>query len=112
MQCTFSWFIFHDECSAWWFGSGYFKCACTQCVIDLRRNVLVIGTTGTETRFLTESELPECARLALVGGSDPRSLSGGYSPSPVPAQATPSVTEVEDRDLAEALQQSAYESSE
>uniref|UniRef100_UPI00358F99DD protein DDI1 homolog 2 isoform X2 n=1 Tax=Myxine glutinosa TaxID=7769 RepID=UPI00358F99DD len=80
-----------------------------QCVIDLRRNLLVIGTTGTETRFLTESELPECARLALVGGSDPRSLSGGYSPSPGPTQAPP-VTDVEDRELAEALQQSAYES--
>ncbi|CAB0035245.1 unnamed protein product [Trichogramma brassicae] len=34
-----------------------------QCSIDLRRNILVIGTTGTETPFLTEGELPECARL-------------------------------------------------
>jgi len=34
-----------------------------QCVIDLNRNLLVIGTTGTETRFLSESELPESARL-------------------------------------------------
>ncbi|ODM93314.1 Protein DDI1 2 [Orchesella cincta] len=34
-----------------------------QCVIDLKRNVLVIGTTGTETRFLSESELPDSARL-------------------------------------------------
>jgi DNA damage-inducible protein 1 len=33
-------------------------------VIDLKRNVLLIGTTGTETRFLSESELPECARLS------------------------------------------------
>ncbi len=30
-----------------------------QCLVDLRRNMLVIGTTGAETPFLTESELPE-----------------------------------------------------
>ncbi|XP_015911599.1 protein DDI1 homolog 2 [Parasteatoda tepidariorum] len=30
-----------------------------QCCIDLKRNILVIGTTGTETRFLSESELPK-----------------------------------------------------
>ena len=35
-----------------------------QCQIDLKRNVLVFGTTGTETKFLTESELPECAKLS------------------------------------------------
>ncbi|XP_055386976.1 protein DDI1 homolog 2 [Condylostylus longicornis] len=34
-----------------------------QCNIDLQNNVLKIGTTGTETRFLPESDLPECARL-------------------------------------------------
>lgn len=34
-----------------------------QCCIDLNKNVLRIGTTGTETRFLSERELPECARL-------------------------------------------------
>ncbi|CAG7831243.1 unnamed protein product [Allacma fusca] len=34
-----------------------------QCVIDLNRNILVIGTTKTETPFLPESELPELARL-------------------------------------------------
>lgn len=34
-----------------------------QCNIDLQRNVLRIGTTGTETPFLHENELPECARL-------------------------------------------------
>ena len=31
--------------------------------IDLKEQKLVIGTTGTKTRFLNESELPECARL-------------------------------------------------
>merc|ERR1719320_1348397 len=35
-----------------------------QCTIDLKKNVLVIGTTGTETPFLSEAELPACARLS------------------------------------------------
>lgn len=35
-----------------------------QCCIDLKKNVLLIGTTGTETPFLTEGELPEPARLS------------------------------------------------
>lgn len=30
-----------------------------QCCIDLKRNLLVIGTTGTETRFLSENEIPK-----------------------------------------------------
>lgn len=34
-----------------------------QCSIDLKNNMLLIGTTGTTTHFLTESELPDCARL-------------------------------------------------
>lgn len=33
-----------------------------QCVIDLKDNILRIGTTGTETKFLIESELPFHAR--------------------------------------------------
>lgn len=33
-----------------------------QCVIDLKNNILKIGTTGTETRFLNESELPDHAK--------------------------------------------------
>ena len=33
-----------------------------QCVIDLAKNILIIGTTGTETRFLDEAELPPSAR--------------------------------------------------
>ncbi|KAL1449534.1 hypothetical protein WDU94_002031 [Cyamophila willieti] len=37
-----------------------------QCCIDLKKNVLRIGTTGTETAFLPESELPVCARLTGV----------------------------------------------
>lgn len=35
-----------------------------QCSIDLHGNVLRIGTTGTETPFLAEQDLPECARLS------------------------------------------------
>ncbi|XP_008828237.1 protein DDI1 homolog 1 [Nannospalax galili] len=34
-----------------------------QCSIDLKKNVLVIGTTGTQTHFLPEGELPLCGRL-------------------------------------------------
>ncbi|OTF82889.1 rings lost / DNA-damage inducible protein ddi1-like protein [Euroglyphus maynei] len=34
-----------------------------QCSIDLKSNVLRIGTTGTETAFLSESEIPKFARL-------------------------------------------------
>lgn len=33
-----------------------------QCTIDLKRNVLHIGTTGTETPFLPESEIPDYSR--------------------------------------------------
>nr|XP_033327250.1 protein DDI1 homolog 2 isoform X2 [Megalopta genalis] len=35
-----------------------------QCCIDLKKNVLKIGTTDTETSFLAEGDLPECARLS------------------------------------------------
>lgn len=34
-----------------------------QCSIDLKNNTLLIGTTGTTTKFLTEADLPDCARL-------------------------------------------------
>lgn len=65
-----------------------------QCSIDLKKNVLLIGTTGTETRFLPEAELPECARLAY--GAEGRE------------DARPD--EIADRELAEALQRSIQES--
>lgn len=32
----------------------------------MQKNVLRIGTTGTETPFLPENELPECARLSTT----------------------------------------------
>ncbi|KAM5224135.1 protein DDI1 homolog 1 [Hipposideros larvatus] len=37
-----------------------------QCSIDLKKNVLVIGTTGTQTYFLPEGELPPCAKLGII----------------------------------------------
>ena len=58
---------------------------------DLKRNVLVIGSTGTETSFLTESELPDCARLS-------RQIDGK------------SASELEDQQLAEAIAKSQAES--
>lgn len=61
-----------------------------QCSIELKRNVLVIGTTGTETPFLSESELPDHARLNLL--------------------QRPSM-ETEDQQLAEALARSAEEAA-
>ncbi|KAJ7998463.1 hypothetical protein DPEC_G00205200 [Dallia pectoralis] len=65
-----------------------------QCSIDLKKNTLLIGTTGTETRFLPEAELPECARLA-------------YGPE---GREDTVPDEVADRELAEALQRSVQES--
>ncbi|XP_050526404.1 protein DDI1 homolog 2 [Daktulosphaira vitifoliae] len=41
-----------------------------QCCIDLKNNVLRIGTTGTETPFLAENELPDCARLTTSSDYD------------------------------------------
>lgn len=62
-----------------------------QCNIDLKRNVLRIGTTGTETPFLPESELPECARLS------------GYSEDEIVNQSTRAH---EERQIKEALEKS------
>nr|XP_060614839.1 protein DDI1 homolog 2 isoform X2 [Anolis sagrei ordinatus] len=61
-----------------------------QCSIDLKKNVLVIGTTGSQTTFLPEGELPECARLAYGAGRE---------------EVRPE--EIADQELAEALQKSA-----
>ncbi|KAI5703585.1 hypothetical protein M8J76_014831 [Diaphorina citri] len=41
-----------------------------ECCIDLRKNVLRIGTTGTETKFLPERELPSCARLTSASDEE------------------------------------------
>jgi DNA damage-inducible protein 1 len=40
-----------------------------QCSIDLKRNLLLIGTTGTETPFLNENELPEFAKHKAMSSS-------------------------------------------
>lgn len=61
-----------------------------QCSIDLKKNVLVIGTTGSQTTFLPEGELPECARLAYGTGRE------DIRPE-----------EIADQELAEAIQKSA-----
>lgn len=61
-----------------------------KCSIDLKKNVLVIGTTGSQTTFLPEGELPECARLAYGAGRE------DLRPE-----------EIADRELAEAIQKSA-----
>lgn len=64
----------------------------SQCSIDLKKNVLVIGTTGSQTPFLPEGELPECARLAYGAGRE------DMRPE-----------EIADQELAEALQKSVEE---
>uniref|UniRef100_A0A2A4JJ00 UBA domain-containing protein n=1 Tax=Heliothis virescens TaxID=7102 RepID=A0A2A4JJ00_HELVI len=67
-----------------------------QCNIDLKRNVLRIGTTGTETPFLPESELPECARLS------------GYSEDEIVNQ---SMRDHEERQVKEAMEKSKQDSA-
>lgn len=67
-----------------------------QCSIDLKHNKLVIGTTGTETPFLSEGDLPEHARLNGASGTTP----------------SRSETEKEDQHLAQALAKSAQEAGE
>lgn len=66
-----------------------------QCCIDLKNNKLIIGTTGTETPFLPESDLPEHARLNM-------------SQQP---QSPKSSQEQEDKMLAEALAKSQQEAA-
>lgn len=68
-----------------------------QCNIDLQSNVLRIGTTGTETRFLSENELPECARLS------------GGSPEEEMKAIEESSKQVEEMDMKEAMERSRRE---
>lgn len=67
--------------------------------IDMKNNKLHIGTTGISTDFLTESELPECARLNQLTEEEARREANNYT------------KESEDRALAEALTASAKESA-
>merc|ERR1712096_261613 len=71
-----------------------------QCTIDLKKNVLVIGTTGTETPFLPESELPPCARQSTQ-----------LSEEDVLKSSAKETAALEDKQLAEALARSASDSS-
>jgi len=71
-----------------------------QCTIDLKKNVLVIGTTGTETPFLSEADLPPCARLSSQVNEE----------DAVRSSAKEAAAE-EDRQLAEAIARSASGSS-
>jgi len=71
-----------------------------QCTIDLKRNVLVIGTTGTETPFLSESDLPACARLSAQANEED-----------VIKESAKETVAMEDKQLAEALARSASETN-
>jgi len=75
-----------------------------QCTIDLRKNCLMIGTTGTETKFLSENELPACARLSGAGTGD----EGEAAAMKASAKDAGSL---EDKQLAEALARSASDQS-
>lgn len=74
-------------------GNSNIQCCFFQCCIDLKEGVLRIGTTGTQTPFLPEGELPPCARLAFELEEDGQ------------------VQQHEDRELAEALAKSEQEST-
>ncbi|XP_002822458.2 protein DDI1 homolog 1 [Pongo abelii] len=64
LQCSFS--ILEDQPMDMLLGLDMLRRH--QCSIDLKKNVLVIGTTGTQTYFLPEGELPLCSRM--VNGQD------------------------------------------
>lgn len=70
-----------------------------QCCIDLKNNVLRIGTTGTETPFLAESELSVTDRLAFSDGEGEQMIQDKQ------------LAEMEDRELAEAMAQSSKDTS-
>merc|ERR1719347_342980 len=71
-----------------------------QCTLDLKKNCLVIGTTGTETPFLSEADLPPCARLSTQVNEDD-----------VVKNSAKEAAAEEDRQLAEAIARSASDSS-
>lgn len=69
-----------------------------QCNIDLQRDVLRIGTTGTETPFLPENELPDCARL--TGNADEELKALEQSANDSEAQAIKDAIEQSKREAA------------
>ncbi|XP_039110314.1 protein DDI1 homolog 1-like [Hyaena hyaena] len=66
LQCSFS--ILEDQPMDMLLGLDMLRRH--QCSIDLKKNVLVIGTTGTQTSFLPEGELPQCAKLVSSAGQE------------------------------------------
>ncbi|XP_040833167.1 protein DDI1 homolog 1 [Ochotona curzoniae] len=66
LQCSFS--ILEEQPMDMLLGLDMLKRH--QCSIDLKKNVLVIGTTGTQTPFLPEGELPLCAKLVSDTGQE------------------------------------------
>merc|ERR1712004_517207 len=64
----------------------------------------MIGTTGTETKFLSENELPPCARLSGAG-------SGEEGEAAALKASAKEASSLEDKQLAEALARSAAEQS-
>lgn len=62
----------------------------------MQRNVLHIGTTGTETPFLAENELPECSRLTGSPENENKSISD-------------TVKLLEDSEMKQALEKSRME---
>ena len=75
------------------------SCFIRQCCIDLKNNVLRIGTTGTETPFLAESDLPVTDRLAFGEEGVPMEVEDKK------------LAELEDKELAEAMDRSAREAA-
>jgi len=85
-----------------------------QCTIDLRKNCLMIGTTGTETKFLSENELPACARLSPTQRNAAGLSGAGAGDEGEAAALKASAKEagsLEDKQLAEALARSASDHS-
>ena len=74
-------------------------CFSLQCCIDLKNNVLRIGTTGTETPFLAESDLPMTDRLAFNEEGAQMEVEDKQ------------LAEMEDKELAEAMDRSAKEAA-
>ncbi|XP_037697176.1 protein DDI1 homolog 1 [Choloepus didactylus] len=66
LQCSFS--ILEEQPMDMLLGLDMLKRH--QCAIDLKKNMLVIGTTGTQTYFLPEGELPPCAKLVSAPGQE------------------------------------------
>jgi len=74
-----------------------------QCTIDLKRNCLVFGTNGTETTFLSEADLPLCARLSGSGKEGEKEEEAALKAS------VQDSANLEDKQLTEALARSATE---